>query len=356
MDGRLIKVLFALALLCPISLAFTMDQQLAIWSGLVILIVLVLLAAALMLARFFAIPEWEAWVRSEFAQVLLSAFLIIVFTAFGTAIDTAAQSVATELAANKNVYWNYNPSTGRWLQGGTAPTEIICPSPCHIYIARAFMGYAFERYGEMFKSIVILYSKSLLVESIGIGGSVSFVMTAPKSSGVDYSIPLWAGRAIYNNALRQMADVVRKQLVYIKLQEMFLLYVPNIVFPLFALGIILRIPFFTRKLGGLMVAIAMGLYFIFPLTYILGWYTLDISTVNITESFKLPNSFGELSAQQPNIKSIFEPGSLADCVSRIYLPAFFLPVLSLLVLLGFVKHLSPMIGGDTEIAGLSRII
>ena len=39
----------------------------------------------------------------------------------------------------------------------------------------------------------------------------------------------------------------------------------------------LRTFFFTRKLGGLMLAIAISLFIIYPLTFAFAWYTLNVT-------------------------------------------------------------------------------
>jgi hypothetical protein len=324
------------------------------WSAIVIVIVCILLAIGFMLSKLFVIPEWEAWIRNEFGQVMYSILLLVLFAAFAGVYDSIASEMAKSILQQKKMVFSYNVNTGRWSWAEGTMTD--CPSPCHLYIARGFMGYVYERGGGMYKGLVNLYAKSYFIESIAVGGSFGLLIPKPGLLGFGFGYPLYAGRAVYNNALKTAAINLGKLLPYIKLQEMFLYYVPAIIAPLFPFGVILRIPFFTRKLGGLLIAICFGIYFVFPLTYILGWYTIDVSQVNIGESLKLASDARDLFTIVPDIGPLFDDGSVYDAIGKYYIPAYFLPIFALLVTLGFIKHFSPMIGGDTEIAGLSRLI
>ncbi len=46
---------------------------------------------------------------------------------------------------------------------------------------------------------------------------------------------------------------------------------------IFILGILFRSVWFLRKAGGLMIALGIGLMFVLPFLYMLGWYTIDIN-------------------------------------------------------------------------------
>jgi hypothetical protein len=47
---------------------------------------------------------------------------------------------------------------------------------------------------------------------------------------------------------------------------------------------------------------------------------------------------------------------LCNSIGRLMVPAFFLPVVIIIVTVAFVKGLSPLLGGDVEIAGLTHLI
>ena len=160
-----------------------------------------------------------------------------------------------------------------------------------------------------------------------------------------------------------------------KPQEVGLVYATSLAGLLFIIGIVTRSVWFLRKFGGLLIAIGIGLYIILPLIYVLSWYTIDKSTATYSDlEIDLPKADANLkdaigsiavSGFEPNIDSLFtqynDEGKtikigILDALGRAYLSNIVIPLLALFTTIGFVRQFSPMIGGDVEIAGLTRII
>lgn len=333
---------------------------------LVILIACALLGIAFMISRVFAVPTWEAWVREEFANVLFAVFILVIFAGFAGAIEVTSSQLASNILSTtqggSTAIWCYTDATGRW----STSKSCTCSPPCHFYLARGFLGSMYEKYGTQIKDISQYYATSVLLESFAVGGNFEVLLFGFLKIDVGFAVPTQATRAILNNSLGTIIDKFLSALTYLKLQEFILLYFAGLSGVLFAAGILFHILWFTRKLGGLLIAVAIGIYAIFPLIYILGWYTVDQSTV----SMSLPQLTEEgwwqaFNPVQPDPQMLFttynEDGTvgttgLFDDLSLIYVPSLAIPILAIFTTIGFIRHFSPMIGGDTEIAGLTRLI
>lgn len=358
---------------------FTLSGDALIWSGIIIGIAALLLGAAFMASKVFMVPAWEAWVREEFGNLLFTAFILVAFVTFAYAIEFVADSLARDVlfSSNTNSYWRYiyecTPGAdkwcGRWDRISVRPTS--CPYPCHVYIARGFLGSVYEDYGASITSTAKALAVSRLFESFGLSVGLDVVPWAAKLY-ISFGIPLYPGRAVFNNSLSKALDELLRMSMGIKAQEVMLGYLPGLSGIFFITGVLFRIPWFTRKLGGLLVALAIGLYAILPLVYVLAWYTVDRSSVTFNEQMLSEDltevEFGELASTlggKTSVASLFTnyDGSgkevqigLLDMVGRAYLINTLIPVLAIFATIGFVRHFSPMIGGDVEIAGLTRII
>ena len=379
---NMLKSLMLIAFLILFSsLNFAADQQNMLsawpswvtWAAILVGIACLIVAITFIVSRIFVIPALEAWVKEEFGEILFTVFLIIIFSAFAGTLEVASSDLAKNILQSKVTaegsvnFWTYNSGTGRWSTQSTASPS--CSYPCHVYIARGFLGSLYESYGDYIKGLAKELAVSTLLESLNIGGATSikiFVVIIDISA----SLPIYASRAIYNNTLNTLLSEIMKITATIKFQEIALVYISKLSPILFISGLLLRIPFFTRKLGGLLVALGLGLYVIFPLTYVLAWYTVDKSTVVLGETQMTmpdPADWGKLGETgTPNgVDLMFTKYDAAgketqvgliEVLGRAFAFSMLLPLFSIFLTIGFVRHFSPMIGGDPEIAGLTRLI
>jgi hypothetical protein len=370
---------FILALLMLFSLAFAQQQiptifgkgtDWVVWASLVMLIAATLLGIAFGVSRLFAVPSLEAWVKEEFLNLLFSAVILVLFVSTAGVIEsvthTLAKDILTSTQGGNVVYWTYDGATGRW---GGQTTFSDCPYPCQFYIARGFLGSTYEIYVESIRGLSKTLAVSMLFESFGVGTSFDLTVFVPKLD-INIGMPLYSGKAIFNNSLSTVVEEYLKVITALKVQEVGLAYLAGLATTLFIVGIITRILWFTRKFGGLMVALGIGLYTITPLVYTLGWYTIDRSTASFNEPVlrgiegatmgSLGDSFapaetGLFFTQYDTAVRVIKLG-IFDALSRSYIPIIVIPLLAIFATIGFVRQFSPMIGGDTEIAGLTRII
>jgi len=87
-----------------------------------------------------------------------------------------------------------------------------------------------------------------------------------------FTITPWRGFFTTGNSIKSMVfDYAVKLMIVTKFQEIMLAFIAKALFPaLFVAGIVLRTFSFSRRLGGLLLAIAISLYFIFPMFYAFG--------------------------------------------------------------------------------------
>jgi hypothetical protein len=90
------------------------------------------------------------------------------------------------------------------------------------------------------------------------------------------SVPFMGHQGVHAMIYSELFDILSHILVFLKFQELFLLLNSVYFFPPFLyFGIVLRILPFTRKLGGLLLGITLGLFYILPYFYIGGWIILE---------------------------------------------------------------------------------
>ncbi|MEM3889893.1 MAG: hypothetical protein QXY17_00245 [Candidatus Micrarchaeia archaeon] len=380
---KIAMVVFVLILCISFSFAaqdvfgFHTDVDWILIAYLVILIVALLLGIAFMISKVFAMHELEAWTREEAMNLIISIAILVLFTAFVGVAEQIANSLSKDVlsssvsaSASGNIsYWQYIPNEGRWKTIETSNPS--CEYPCYIYMARGFLGSLYEKYGESLKSIAQYYFVSVFYSTQSIGSGVDFTWGKFKFEfGIGF--PLNAGLTIYNNILATVVSEYLKIITAIKMQEIALVYLSSLAGMFFILGIISRSVWFLRKFGGLFVAAGIGLYLIFPMVYVLSWYTIDRSAIIFEVDLPQPVSSDDplsfftggigglgnvdlLFTRYNDNGSVISIGML-DSLGRSYIPIIVVPILAIFTTLGFIRHFSPMIGGDPEIAGLTRII
>ncbi|MEW6329138.1 MAG: hypothetical protein AB1468_03405 [Candidatus Micrarchaeota archaeon] len=369
-------------------------------GGLVIIIAVFALISAWMVARAFQLRDLETLLKNEIYQAFVSAILFGAFVVFVPLLESVSQEFGAKVlgsqagwsASNATGTWVITPNAsaytyryretgsgagkaaGRWeeIQGGT----IDCAYPCHFYLARAFLGRTYEQIAKQARASVKMYAELVFIETVHYGGYIN-ILGVPFS--LRFDIAPFAGYGVLYEQIGTAVDFMAKAMLSVKFQEQALLYIQNGVFPIFLVaGLILRTLWFTRKLGGLLLAIALGVYSIFPLLYVLGWYTIDVipvmpqlSTTLIPSGTPQPkdlilfthdltpdsSKFSHvLFTQYDPVTGMPDSVGVLDTTAMLMLPALALPLLNIFITLAFIKALSPALGGDVEIAGLTRLL
>jgi len=374
-----IGMLTVLAILSFVQPAFAQSLLAAwpdwiTWTAIIMLGTATIIGIAYMIGKTFAIPSWEAFAKDEFANILFTAFIAFMFISFVGVIESVTNSLATDMLSSVPAtqsstaiqYWTYNDATGRW---GTSPTPGSCQYPCQFYIARAFLGSTYEKYAGQIKEVSKALATSKYLESIGMGFAFELKgLPGFDPLAINFGLPLYSGRAIFNNSLATALSEFLNTAANLKLQESLLVYLSGLSGIFFVSGLLFRILWFTRKFGGLLIAAGIGIYTIFPIAYALAWYTVDRTTVTIQEDTLPAGTVSEGGIGAPgttDISSLFteydgkgKPTKvgLLDSLGRSYIMTMVTPMIAIFITLGFIRQFSPMIGGDTEVAGLSKLI
>lgn len=255
------------------------------FAGALLLLVLSIVALAYAVASLLSNDQLKAWAKVELVEVFYSAVILAMIVFLTTLAD---DSIAGLINASHPYISEGVVSTSGFCThlGGLGAYEGL---PCHIAVGKSFFSTLFDESSFYLYDMLRTYNRMAYLASMGFSmdtiihsvGSLSF---SPFAAYLQMPI------GIYN----YLFDFGVRSLILIKSQEILLVFVNASIFPAFiAIGIALRAFPAFRKLGGLMMGIALSLYYVFPAFYVLGSYVLtgmmmaqfeESHTVNIMES------------------------------------------------------------------------
>jgi len=224
-------------------------------TGLIgVAIVCFIIALAAMLGTAFNLPAVKAFANNELKQAVISVLLIVSLVGLVTFFDLVAKQSIDDM---------------------DLPIPICgATEPCYVSAAKYYLT-TLEDTGDE-------YAKNQLNESINLARRASLGYSINLNQIVllfyGMTIRLSAGDSLNAERHGAMFTQMSKILVSISAQKYFIDVITFGIAPLFILlGIVLRTFFFTRKLGGLLLAIAIALFIVYPLTYAFAWYTLNVT-------------------------------------------------------------------------------
>jgi hypothetical protein len=419
-------------------------------------------AIAFMAGRGLSHVGLQSWAKDELYQAMASALIIVTILGFvyflsGLSASLALQSSATMNACtadsdcsdvgDKVCHFDLDCGPGRVCQqSGSIPLPVgegrcsngfkcingACTMNCqtlvgaynpanpdpsyHIVCARKMLNLS--------EGVMIIQADQLLNVNMRVqllnafqkgfdvspnqitGQSLLYPWPIPALLAYGISIYPYAGVSMISDALGFIFPLLFAWISSFIAQEYFLAIIQSALFPvLLAAGVILRTFFFTRRLGGLLLAISIGLYTVYPLMYLLlsqqyvfseqdVWYdrwnalTCQCDTENLpwwmrlpiagigagyTQAEVCPVRFCSLSLPtmvlfglSPEAGGLWFPDpdmleldwlfTVIRTVGALMVPGFFIPVIIIIVTVSFIKSLSGLLGGDVEIAGLSRLL
>ncbi len=366
------------------------------------------------LSKFFQDSKWIAISKTEIAHALYS-FFIMGMVLVGIAMTNGVFCASLNLLGS-----SYGVGCAANLNFDT-----------HIAIARAHLAAQYNNLRVLAIGMLRLYDWKATTANMDVGLGL-------------LSVSPFSYQAYDAFAYKEMFSLLAKVMLFMKFQEIVMLIGGIYLFPLLlGLGIALRSLALTRKTGGLLIAIALGLFYFLPYSYILSMvvvqsngcfsskYIIDAQQVQITglslgntiltngqemDTEKLLEKYSKDVENQLNIedriekeikareiaraklakdmctdpqyehtdvttgyvKDYVEPNSVGltshasvdqimnSCKnikpSPLQIIAFqiiattFTAIISIVATISAIKELSPLFGGDTEIAGLTRMI
>ncbi|MBU0532507.1 hypothetical protein KKB44_03365 [Candidatus Micrarchaeota archaeon] len=270
------KILFALLILAMLSLASTGVEQFEtqtegspfeiakdwrVLAALALMLSIILVAIAYAIGIGFEMPEIQGWASAELSQIIVNAILIVSLIIVIAFVDSLVIGIAqTSLLYEAEECW-----------GGGDPGVSCLQSVTNLYLSD---------YVDTGKSKL----KSILRENIKTVNSMNtrtgLYCTSIYCAQIGITMT-WAGQYVLDVDMNTILFEYYTNLLAFMESQLF--FVNQICFKmapiLLAVGIVGRSFFFTRKLGGLLMAISIGLMFFFPGMYIFDWVTLDM-TIN----------------------------------------------------------------------------
>jgi hypothetical protein len=137
---------------------------------------------------------------------------------------------------------------------------------CHLRLGIWYLREIFDEAKSFAFDIYLSYIKTSMMAEFTI--NIEFLF---EKAGF-FTFTPWKGFFTMGNKIKEMCfDWAVKLMMLTKFQEVMLRFIATALFPaLFVSGAILRTFTFTRKLGGLLLAMAITLYWIFPSFYAFG--------------------------------------------------------------------------------------
>jgi len=226
------------------------------WQALTVLSIIIsviLIAIAYMVGTGFEIAQVKAWANTELVQVFVNVLIIMSLMVTITFIDTIAASMVQESGLN-----------------------IACTAgkSCLQQLTHAYLDDYVSAANSGAKDVLRASVEAAATANRRIGGTCISIICLQ----IGYSQTV-AGQFVLQQDMNNILFEYYSNLLSSLESQLF--FVDHIAFGMgpviLAIGIVARAFFFTRKLGGLLIAIAVGVMFFFPGMYIFDWVTLDMA-------------------------------------------------------------------------------
>lgn len=252
--------------------------------GVAFLIVVFLLAIGYMAAVFIGDDRLKAWVGRELGQVFFSAIIIVAAVALVGSLDTWLQVLSL---AGSQEWQNYVNSIC------CAPGSPSCAPPaasmargraCHIEVATDYLQVLYETARHDASTYLSNYGWFAFLSNLSVNAMLVLKFLAA------FSFKPFAGLEMGAEFFSLLFDLAIKTMFLLRAQQIFLDFLWFPLFPvMISMGLALRILYFTRKLGGMLIALSLALYVVFPMFYVLSsailWGFMSHASANSWEHF-----------------------------------------------------------------------
>ena len=228
-------------------------------GGILLTISLLLMLLVYVFGNILMNERMKAWAKIELFEIIYSV-IILVFALYAVG---AANSVVTGVVAGSDPYTSCVCDTNFQNIPGSIYYGI---EQCHIRLSLYFLSTVFKETSDLGLSTYISY-----IVTATLADAQLSMENVIEPAGMFTWTP-WRGIWAMGNTVK--AEVFSKSILIMTVtmfQEVLIRFIATSLFPvLFVLGVVLRAFTFTRRLGGLLMAIALSLFFIFPMFYAFG--------------------------------------------------------------------------------------
>lgn len=224
------------------------------WRALSIIAIVIsisLVALAYMASKVIGSQELSAWAAIEMVQVVGSALIVLALIGTIQFIDLVSAQIV-----NSGAYPVFCP-----------PGEL-----CTRTVANAYLDDLLSITNRTSSDVLERSVKYAALTRTGLQGNMQILLWA------GYNKVPGAGQSLLVDKMGFLFDMLSKIAASLHGQKAFLNIVAFNIGPAFILlGVVLRTFFFTRKLGGLLLAVAVALMVVLPLLYAFSWFTLKVA-------------------------------------------------------------------------------
>lgn len=270
--GKLALVFVALALLLASSgctgSGGTQQKKLWMWAGweplawIALATVAMLLAIGYMASVLTANDQLKAWVKKEVGQLFFSLLIVIFTVALVGSVDYWLKGLS---GISLDQRWGAYVNNAVCCDGSSGPCMgLVKKRPCHIELASDYLQLLYETARLNAESILSNYWFYGFLSNT----SMTIFFIADDRNPIA-SFSLFAGLSMLANLYSILFDLIMKTMMLIRAQQVFFDLLWYALFPVFlSVGLVLRILYFTRKLGGLLIALALSAYIVLPMMYV----------------------------------------------------------------------------------------
>ncbi|MBD3210339.1 hypothetical protein GF318_03070 [Candidatus Micrarchaeota archaeon] len=252
----------------------------------------ILVSLVYVLSGFLMNDRMKTWAKMELTEILYSAIIIVLALSAVKTVDAVVQgslgvsnvpavgTPASCYAPGETTAFVPTRDTGVFGSATYYRCLNICGDgiandpdsiyhnidSCHMRLGVWYLREIFDEAKDFAFNIYIDYIYTSMIAEFTI--NIEFLF---EKAGF-FTFNPWRGFFTMENTVKeQVFDWTMKIMTLTKFQEVMLHFISMALFPaMFVTGVILRTFTFTRRLGGLLLAMAIALYFIFPAFYAFG--------------------------------------------------------------------------------------
>jgi hypothetical protein len=247
-----------------------------------------LTAAVYVLSELLLNEKMKTWAKMELVEIFYSAVIVLFAASALPVIDSVVQGAILVGSEGGTAGGSGCPGhpTSAWIpvvEGGNTVYKCydICGEQigkdlsksvygkidaCHMRLAIWYLREIFDETKNFAFDVYLSYIKTSMIAEFTINVELLF-----EKAGF-FTFAPWRGFYTMGNTIKTVTfDWAIKIMMLTKFQEVMLRFIATALFPaLFVMGVILRTFTFTRRLGGLLLGMAIAMYFIFPAFYAFG--------------------------------------------------------------------------------------
>lgn len=243
---------------------------------------------------------------------------------------------------------------------GLLPSAII--GPINPYAtALNLMTNTISAAENVYTSLYHLYYSFRVLSSLGVSLIIPSVNYVTNISSLLLSAPQFYWDVLVIEPTYVIASFITDGILALYAEYNLIVFFSIAAIPAFLIpGIILRAIIPTRALGGMMVALAMGFYFVMPTLFAVAYYFTAPNTTTLLNDAALQLSRYSLQSStfntqiNPSSPIVTQISGVQTAMSGFWLLILFYPTLIVAVTYAFVVQVSDIIGGASRMGGKIR--